>query len=87
MFIRNYIPLKQGLRQFLPFLLLSLDIRNYIPLKQGLRLKIGAIRLLLLCVRKYIPLEQGLRPLHLSLLKEFPQVIRKYIPLQQGLRR
>ena len=37
--LREYVPLKQGLRRFRPiFLWAALDLREYVPLKQGLRL-------------------------------------------------
>ena len=59
--LREYVPLKQGLRlALLKRNLLHDELREYVPLKQGLRL------LCCSCIshnrlREYVPLKQGLR--------------------------
>ena len=65
-FVREHIPLKQGLRHrsssrrvhWLP------HVREHIPLKQGLRRHHDCVRLVCaVTVREHIPLKQGLRRL------------------------
>ena len=81
--LREYLPLKQGLRHTrqkrdskrAPVL------REYLPLKQGLRPDPTGLRLLWL--REYLPLKQGLRPYPTGLRLLW---LREYLPLKQGLR-
>ena len=63
-FLREYLPLKQGLRLKLSVLNSKLKVlREYLPLKQGLRQSYGCFSLFLFhFLREYLPLKQGLRP-------------------------
>ncbi len=63
--VRDYLPLQQGLRQFLECLTVvrHSTVRDYLPLQQGLRQNIFIpMDNLFIRVRDYLPLQQGLRP-------------------------
>ena len=85
--LREYLPLKQGLRHILHLKVLYAlstprvsSIKTRIKTKAFLYNKRNSIEL-----REYLPLKQGLRLLILLLLLK-AAVLREYLPLKQGLR-
>ena len=69
--LREYLPLKQGLRQHngVWSKINECCLREYLPLKQGLRHIVnGSSKFLCLSIlREYLPLKQGLRLIHIVL--------------------
>ncbi len=63
--LKEYIPIKQGLRQYTNFFSSKeIYLKEYIPIKQGLRPKLTTNYMMEDTVLKeYIPIKQGLRPL------------------------
>ena len=60
--LREYVPLKQGLRlRGLSFITALSALREYVPLKQGLRRGIIYCTGAGIVLREYVPLKQGLR--------------------------
>ena len=63
--LREYVPLKQGLRLCSLFPRTSnQQLREYVPLKQGLRLANDELFEHKCQLREYVPLKQGLRRDH-----------------------
>ena len=67
--LKEYIPIKQGLRQYTNFFSSKeIYLKEYIPIKQGLRPKLTTNYMMEDTVLKeYIPIKQGLRPLRASI--------------------
>ena len=87
-FIREHIPLEQGLRLQRCFqLVFQRLIREHIPLEQGLRQNCFLVNFFISVIREHIPLEQGLRLFNSTISKSNLLSIREHIPLEQGLRR
>ena len=85
--LREYVPLKQGLRQgILKVIISNMGLREYVPLKQGLRPRMKDSSNFHQCkLREYVPLKQGLRRIGYLPCHEI-HGLREYVPLKQGLR-
>ena len=85
--LREYVPLKQGLRHLFVSHLDPPLLREYVPLKQGLR-PTNDFRIIdTKTLREYVPLKQGLRPRKCQTTFGTHSNLREYVPLKQGLRR
>ena len=66
LYLREYLPLKQGLRLIINFYhIIFCILREYLPLKQGLR-QLAILSHCFFILREHLPLKQGLRPLCLG---------------------
>ena len=75
--LREYGPLKQGLRHFYnPTLFQSRILREHGPLKQGLRLLSIILRPLSDSLREHGPLKQGLRRVFTPFMLTYPTAPR-----------
>ena len=86
-FVRDHIPLEQGLRQWLDhdYQCMAFCVRDHIPLEQGLRLWSAIQPPTPLGQRPY-SIRTRIKTIITSLPVHQPAAVRDHIPLEQGLR-
>ena len=84
--LREYLPLKQGLRQIEISLQRSLVTQRVSSIKTRIKTILMLMRwLMIVSLREYLPLKQGLRR-NVVVLWQYVHPLREYLPLKQGLR-